>query len=86
MWAKMGQTKSKDTKQEVTENGVVNSNFIVQEAEYNITKDVKVVLYLIFAMLAMLLLWRIIRAVKKNMKKQIRRDMAAVSLASIRET
>lgn len=82
----MGQTKSKDTKQEVTENGVVNSNFIVQEAEYNITKDVKVVLYLIFAMLAMLLLWRIIRAVKKNMKKQIRRDMAAVSLASIRET
>lgn len=86
MWAKMGQTKSKDTKQEVTENGVVNSNFIVQEAEYNITKDVKVILYLIFAMLAMLLLWRIIRAVKKNMKKQIRRDMAAVSLASIRET
>lgn len=47
----MGQSKS--TAQDLTENGVVNSNFVVQqEQEYNVTKDVKIILYLLVAMMA----------------------------------
>lgn len=48
----MGGNESKDTKQEVTENGAVNSNFIVQESEYNISTDMKIVFYLLLALVA----------------------------------
>lgn len=41
----------------VTENGVVNSNFIFQEKEYPITKDVKVMLYSYIIVVVVMLLF-----------------------------
>ena len=80
----MGQTKS--TEQKVQENGVVNSNFIVQEQEYNITKDVKVILYLILSCLLVIVAMRLFKAYHKKTKKEVRRNLAvAVSKGDINE-
>lgn len=70
----MGQSKS--TEQKVQENGVVNSNFIVQEQEYNVTKDVKIVIYLILACLLAMILMKLFRVYHKQLKKQARRNLA----------
>lgn len=73
---------SKQTKQELQENGVVNSNFIVQEQEYNVTKDVKIVLYLILVLLVINLGLKIWGNHRRQMKRRIRREVVA-SRASV---
>jgi len=73
---------SKSTTQELAENGVVNSNFIVQEAEYNVTKDVKIVLYFILVIMVLILMGKLFKAYRRSLKKQIRQDLAA-SLHSV---
>lgn len=72
----MGQSKS--TAQDLTENGVVNSNFVVQqEQEYNVTKDVKIILYLLVAMMAASLGIKLFQIYMKSVRKQIRRNLTA---------
>lgn len=78
----MGSSSSKDPKQELTENGAVNSNFIVQESEYNVTKDVKIVLYLILVVLILDLAFKLYRAHKKKIERRVRRNINA-SLGSV---
>lgn len=73
---------SKQTKQEVQENGVVNSNFIVQKQEYNVNKNVKIILYLIVVLLVINLGLKLWGSYRRQMKRRIRREVAA-SNASI---
>lgn len=70
---------SKSTKQDLQENGVVNSNFIVQQAEYNVTKDVKIILYLILAIMILYMIAKLFKAYRRNIKKQIRRNLGATT-------
>lgn len=75
----MGQTKS--TAQDLTENGVVNSNFIVQQEEYNVSKDVKIILYIIVAIMGVSLGIKFFQIYRRNIKKQVRRNLAASTIS-----
>lgn len=76
----MGKTQSRQL--ELNENGVINSNLIVQEEEYNVTKDVKIILYLILAMMVVQLVIKVYQMHRREIKKQLRRNLAA-SVASV---
>lgn len=78
----MGGSNSKDPTQTVKENGAINSNFIVQESEYNISKDMKIVLYLILAVLVLNLIFKAYKMHKRNLMRRFRRE-ATASRASV---
>ena len=73
---------SESSKQQLQENGVVNSNFVVQEQEYNVTKDVKIILYLMLAILCLNSVFKIFKCYKKQMERNIRKNLV-LSSASI---
>ncbi|KAJ8909390.1 hypothetical protein NQ315_008877 [Exocentrus adspersus] len=78
----MGHTQSSH---DVKENGLVNSNVVVEESEYNVTKDVKIMLYIIVVLMVIQLLLRLAKDHRKSVKKQIRRNLAT-SVANITES
>nr|CAI5848838.1 unnamed protein product [Callosobruchus analis] len=76
----MGSSKSKH--QDLTENGAVNSNFIVTQEKYNVTRDVKIVLYLILTLLVLQFALKLFQIHVKGVKRRMRRSLAA-SVASV---
>lgn len=80
MKANMGQTKS--TSQEVVDTGVVNSNFIVQQKEYNVSMDVKIMLSIITIALLILLALEICKNYGKQVKKRIQRNLVIQPMAA----
>ena len=76
----MGQSQSRNADQEVTDTGVVNSNFIVQEQEMTVNMEVKVLLYVITAILVVNLALKIHKMCKKSMRRRIHQDIAAAQV------
>lgn len=60
---------------EVTDTGVVNSNFIVEEQSIEVPKDIRVVLYFIAVFLAILVFLSLRSAYRRKLKKNIHRSM-----------
>lgn len=69
----MGTTNTKHA--EVTDTGVVNSNFIVEEQAIAVPKDIRVVLYFIAVSLAVVVLLKLRSAYRKKLKKSFHRSM-----------
>lgn len=76
----MGNTKS--TTQDVTEDGVVNSNFIVQEQVLKSTLDVKIMMGLMVLIMVAQLLLKLCKMHRSQVKRTVRRNLAA-SMASV---
>lgn len=69
----MGTTNSK--KAEVTDTGVVNSNFIVEEQSIKLPDDVRVLFYVITAALLAMLALKIKKAYRRKLKKNLTRSI-----------
>lgn len=75
----MGKTNSKHS--EVTDTGVVNSNFIVEEDSIKVPSDIRVLLYIITFGLLLLLVLKIQKAYRRGIKKNLSRSMVLRSQA-----
>lgn len=69
----MGKSSSKHA--ELTDTGVVNSNFIVEQESVAIPTDVRVVLYVLTVAILILLLIKMHKAYRKGMRKDFSRTM-----------
>lgn len=69
----MGKSSSKHA--ELTDTGVVNSNFIVEQESVAVPTDVRVVLYVLVVAILVLLLMKIHKAYRKGMRKDFSRSM-----------
>lgn len=69
----MGKTNSKHS--EVTDTGVVNSNFIVEEQSAAIPTDIRVLFYFIAAAIGALVLLKLHQIYRKGLKKNLSRSM-----------
>lgn len=70
-------TKQVDPNQQLSENGVVNSNFIVQEPKTLMATDEKVVLYIIFFILLLQLVMEAVHRYKESIKKKVLKKTAS---------
>ena len=73
----MGTTKSKE--QDLAENGVVNSNFIVEENITKPTSEVKILLYIITIVVVLKFLLHLYKMQRRNVKRNITRSMANIN-------
>lgn len=69
----MGKTNSKHS--ELTDNGVVNSNFIVEQESIQVPTDVRVLLYIVVAVVVILLLLKLHKAYRRGLRKDLSRSM-----------
>lgn len=78
----MGKSYSKDKRMELTENGIVNTNYMIQEDEYHLSKDVKIILYIMLVLMIANFVLKVFKMHRRSVKKNVRRNLA-VSRASV---
>ena len=75
----MGKSQSKQV--DVTDTGVVNNNFKVEEESVSVPSDIRVVLYVIAVALVILVGIKIQKAYRRGLKKNFSRSMVIRSQA-----
>ncbi len=75
----MGKSQSKQL--DVTDTGVVNNNFKVEEESVSVPSDIRVVLYVIAVALVILVGIKIQKAYRRGLKKNFSRSMVIRSQA-----
>lgn len=76
----MGKTNSKHS--EVTDTGVVNSNFIVEENEVQVPLDIKILAYVAVGAIITILGLKLRKALRRSMKRNLTRSMMLRSQAA----
>lgn len=69
----MGKTNSKHA--EITDSGVVNSNFIVEQEAIQAPLDIRILLYILTGAVVLLLVLKLKQMYRRTLKKDLSRNM-----------
>lgn len=73
----MGTSSSKHA--EVTDTGVVNSNFIVEQEAIAVPEDIRILLYILVAVAVLLAVLKLHKAYRRVIKKEVTRNQAVMT-------
>lgn len=74
----MGANKSRQANQELTETGVVNSNFVVEETAIQCPNDLKIMFYIIFGIVVIKFVLKIYVRYTRYVKRKTLRRTASI--------